>query len=106
MHYIFTVLLCSMLMTGCAQSMTQHSNMVDAMNRKLTPINYTKTYIFSTFGYPDSKTSTVANGVRTEVWTYKTKMGKKDTTFVPKNAKTRYMKITLSNNLVTDVTFE
>ena len=80
--------------------------MLDAMNGKLTPINYNKTYIFSTFGYPDSKNVSISNGVPTETWIYKTKMGDKDLLFNIRPWKTRYMKITIRNNIVTDVSFK
>ena len=80
--------------------------MLDAMNGKLTPINYTKTYIFTTFGYPDSKSVSISNGVRTEIWVYKTNVGDKDLVLNMDPWKTRYMKITICSNVVTDVSFE
>ena len=58
------------------------------------------------FGYPDSKTASLANGIRKEVWIYKTNMGDKDRQFDLHPWKTRYMKITTANNIVTDVAFE
>ena len=86
--------------------MKQRSNMLDAMNGKLTPVNYTKTYVFTTFGYPDSKTTSTVNGVRTEIWTYRTNMGDKDLLLNVHPWKTRYMNITIRNNIVTDVSFK
>ncbi|MDD3905781.1 MAG: hypothetical protein PHS46_04510 [Candidatus Omnitrophica bacterium] len=103
---IFSIVLCLALMTGCAQSLKQQSNMLNAMNETLTHINYNKTYIFTTFGYPDSETSSSENGVCTETWTYKTNMGDKFLLLNLKPQKTRYMKITFRNNIVTDVIFQ
>jgi len=99
-------ILCFLLMTGCAQSMKQHFSMLDAMNGKLTPINYNKTYIFSAFGYPDSKTVSVSEGVRKEIWVYKTNMGDKNLLFNMRARKSRRMDITITNDIVTDVAFE
>ena len=76
------------------------------MNGKLTPVNYTRTYVFSTFGYPDSKIVSISNGVRKETWVYKTNMGHKDLMLNVHPWKARYMKITIRNNIVTDVSFE
>jgi hypothetical protein len=103
---IFLLFTCFALLTGCAQTMKQHSSMLDAMNGKLTPINYNKTYIFSTFGYPYSKTASTSGGVTTETWIYKTNLGSKDLLFNKYPSNARYMKITLTNNLVTNVDFE
>ena len=80
--------------------------MLNAMNGKLTPVNYNRTYVFTTFGYPDSKSVLVSKGIRTEIWVYKTNMGDKDLMFNVHSWKTRYMKITIRNNIVTDVSFE
>ena len=101
------LILCLAFMTGCiAQSLKQHSSMLSAINGNLTPIDYNKTYIFSTFGCPDSKTVSTADGVRTEIWVYKTNLGREDLMFNIHPFKARYMKITIRNNIVTDVTFE
>ena len=81
--------------------------MLDAINGRLTPLTYNRGYIFETFGYPDSKTaSTSADGVSTEVWVYKTNLGEKDELFNIRPRKARYMKITITNNIVADVNFE
>ena len=94
-------------MTGCmAQSLKQHSSMLDAMNGNLATINYNKTYIFNTFGYPDAKTVSTADGVCTEIWVYRTNLGTKNLMFNMHPFKARYMKITIRNNIVTDVSFE
>ena len=106
MRKILILIFSLFILSGCAQSVRQHSNMLNAMNGKLTPINYTKTYIFTMFGYPDSKKITVSKGVCKEIWTYTTKLGYKDTLFNMRPWKTRYMKVTIVNNLVTDVSFE
>ena len=104
---VIALILCAVFMTGCmAQSIKQHSSMLDAMNGKLTPINYNKTYIFTTFGYPDSKAVSAADGVCTEIWVYKTNLGREDLMFNIHPFKARYMKITIRNNIVTDITFE
>ena len=100
------LIICFFLLIGCAQTMKQHSSMVDAINGTLTPINYNKTYIFSTFGYPDSQRVSVADNVQTEVWTYKTNMSKSGLLLRVRPGKTRFMRITIVNNIVTDVTFE
>lgn len=97
---------CLALLSGCAQTVKQHANMLNAMNGKLTPINYTRTYIFSTFGYPDSMTSSKTDNVRKDVWTYKTNLGDENLAFNIHSYKTRYMKITMVNNIVTDVAFD
>jgi hypothetical protein len=86
--------------------MKQHSNMLNAMNGKLTPVDYNKTYVFTTFGYPDSKSVSILNGVRTEIWVYKTNMGDKDLILNMDPWKPRYMNITIRNNIVTDVSFK
>jgi len=97
---------CLIFLTGCFQSIKQHSNMLNAMNGALAPVNYNKSYILNTFGSPYSKTISTADGVHKEVWTYKTNMGSRDLLFNMRPRKTRYMKITISGNIVTDVTFE
>ena len=106
MRKILIIVFCSILLSGCAQTVKQHSNMLNAMNGKLTPVNYNKTYVFTTFGYPDSKSVSISNGVRTETWVYKTNMGDKDLMLNVDPWKTRYMKITIRDNIVTDVSFK
>ncbi|MFA5143531.1 MAG: hypothetical protein WC522_05135 [Candidatus Omnitrophota bacterium] len=86
--------------------MKQRANMINAMNGKFGHVNYTRTYIFSTFGRPNSKTVSVTDGVTTEVWVYKTRMADKDTIFVKRSAKERCMKITMTNTIVTNVSYE
>lgn len=103
---ILLLIFCLAFVTGCAQSMKQRSSMLDAMNGKLTNINYNKTYIFSTFGYPESKIISVTDGVRIEIWVYRTRMGDKETLFNMHPKKMRSMKITLVDNIVKDVSFE
>ncbi len=95
-----------LFLTGCAQSMKQRSNTLDAINGRLTPINYNKTYIASMFGYPSSRTISDSSGIHKEIWLYKTNLNNKDLILNTRSVKTRYMKITMKNNLVTDVTFE
>lgn len=96
----------SILKTIPCRSVTQEANMVDAINGKLHPINFNKTYIRLTFGVPDFKTVDTKNDVTTEVWTYKTVSDKTSPAFLMKAHKPRYMKITMRNNIVTDVSFE
>lgn len=103
---VLSLIFCALLLTGCAQSMKQRSNISDAINGRLTPINYNKTYIFSTFGYPGSKTVSDFSGIHKEIWLYVTNLGGKDLILNTRPVKTRYMKITMENDLVTDVTFE
>ena len=106
MRKIVVIILCFTFLTGCAQTLKQHSRMLDAINGKLTPVNYNSTYVFTTFGYPDSKEVSISSGVRTETWIYKTNMGNKDLMINVHPWKTRYMKITICNNIVTDVSFK
>ena len=106
MRKTIIIIFCLILLPGCAQTIKQHSNMVNAINGKLTPVNYTKTYISTTFGYPDSKSISLSNGVRKETWVYKTNMGDKNLLLNVDPWKTRYMKIAICNNIVTDVSFE
>ena len=106
MRKILLFILCAILISGCAQTVKQHTNMLNAMNGKLTPVNYNKTYVFTAFGYPDSKTTSTADGVHKEIWVYKTNMGDEDLMFNVRSHKTIYMKITITNNIVTDVNFE
>lgn len=94
------------LLTGCAQTMRQHDNMIDAMNGKAEPLRYNKTYIIEKFGYPHSNTTSSADNVTTEVWTYKTNMPKSGVLLNLRPGKTRYMKITMVNNIVVDSIFE
>lgn len=86
--------------------MKQHANMLNAINGKLTLISYNMTFVAKTFGPPDSKTISSADGINKETWIYKTNLGEKDLllNMHPQNA--RYLKITMSNSIVTDVTIE
>jgi len=86
--------------------MTQRSNTISAINGNIDPADYTQTYVYTTFGDPDEKTESVTDGVRTEVWTYKTRVGEKELLFNMHPKKTRYMKITITNKIVTNVAFE
>ncbi|MDD5437423.1 MAG: hypothetical protein PHX20_07775 [Candidatus Omnitrophica bacterium] len=106
-HKILLPFLCLAFLAGCAQSMTQRANMLDAMNGKLPQLNYTRTYITTLFGYPSSQTVSVADGVTTEVWVYKTRLTDRDPVITMRRAgKERRMTITMVNTIVTDVSFE
>ncbi len=105
-RWIVILILCFIFLAGCAQTLKQHSNMLSAINGKLTPVSYNKAYALNTFGYPDSKTTSVKYSVTTEVWTYKTNMGGKDLILNTRPWQARYMKITIRNDIVTDVSFE
>ena len=86
--------------------MTQRANMLDAINGKIPVPNDTKTCTLSMFGYPSSRTVSVSDGVTTEVWVYKTRLGDKYPVFNMHPRKERCMKITIVNTIVTDVSFE
>lgn len=86
--------------------MKQHANTINAINGKLTLISYNRTFVANTFGLPDSKTSSSVDGIRKETWTYKTNLGEKDLLLNMHPQKARYLKITMSNDIVTDVTIE
>ena len=103
---IFPLVFCLALLTGCAQSMKQRSDMIDAINNRPNLINYNGTCIVSMFGHPDSASVSVSNGHRTEVWTYKTIGDNKSMLFDRHTKKARYMKITITDNIVMDVSFE
>ena len=101
------IVLCLTLLTGCyGQSLQQRSDTIDAINGKLGQLNYNKTYIFSTFGFPYSRVESTANGVKTEIWTYKTNMSKIGLLKRKAPHKSRFMKVTMTNNIVSDITFE
>ena len=100
------VILCLFMLTGCAQTMLQHTNMVNAMNRKFSPMDYNRVCVFDTFGTPDKTITSVVDGVPQEVWIYKTAQGEKELLFNMHPGKTRYMKITIIQRIVTDVSFE
>jgi len=72
----------------------------------LTLISYNRTFVVKTFGPPDSKTSSSADGIRAETWIYKTNIGEKDLILNMRAQNARYLKITMSNDIVTDVTIE
>ena len=106
MRYILPLVLCLFLMTGCSATVRQHSNIINAINRHTSPKDYNRMYVYNTFGEPDKKTVTEKDGVRTEVLTYMTREGKKDVLYNMHPQKTRYMHITITNNIVTDVSYE
>ncbi|GEM_PF-5754341 len=103
---LLAAIFCCLFLTGCAHSMKQHANMINAINGKLTLISYNRTFVVNTFGPPDSKTVSSIDGIRAETWTYKTNLGERDLLLNMHPQNTRYLKITISNNIVTDVTIE
>ena len=103
---ILAVIVCCALLAGCAYSMKQHANMVSAIHGKLTLVSYNRTFIAKTFGPPDSRAVSSVDGIRTETWIYKTNLGPKDLILNMRPQNARYLKITMSNDIVTDVTVE
>lgn len=103
---LLAAILCCVFLAGCAHSMKQHANMVNAINGELTLISYNSTFVEKTFGPPDSKTVSSIDGVHAETWIYKTNLGLKDLILNLHPQNTRYLKITMSNSIVTDVAIE
>lgn len=103
---ILTVIVLCALLTGCAQSMKQRTNTINAINGTLTPISYNKTFVTKTFGPPDSKTASSVDGILKETWTYKANLDSKDFSLNMRRRNIGYLKITMSNDIVTDVDIE
>jgi len=103
---LLAAIFCCILLAGCAHSMRQRANMINAINGKLALISYNRTFVANTFGPPDSKTASSVDGIRTETWIYKTNLGEKDLILNMRPQNTRYLRITMSSNIVTDVTIE
>ena len=97
---------CFIFLAGCAPTMTQHRNMWQAINNKPSLNGYGKKYFVHEFGFPYSKSVSSLKDMRVEMWIYKTNLKDKYLILNMHPAKTRYLKVSFSDDIAMNATFE
>lgn len=93
-------------LAGCAPSITQHRNIWKTINKKTSLVGYSKKYLVQEFSFPSEKTVKKQDDKRVETWIYQTNLGDKYgfPNFNP--VKTKHMKLTIENDVVTESSYE
>lgn len=103
---VLCMLVLSIFTAGCVRSRTQCQNMVKAINEQPVLTGYSKTHIMAEFGPPELQEKLTSEGVKTEIWTYKTNFNDRCRIVNVSPVKTKYMKIVFADGRVLKADFE